>query len=81
MARDRLAFGDGTKDACRMKVRDLVLLIKSDGWKHVRTTGGHRHFKHATKPNVVTVSGNGGDDIPLGTLKGILKAAGLEVRK
>jgi predicted RNA binding protein YcfA (HicA-like mRNA interferase family) len=53
-------------------------LIESDGWKHVRTTGSHRHFKHATKPKVVTLPGQPGDDVPLGTLKAILRAAELE---
>ena len=64
-----------------MKVRELIRLIESDGWKHVRTTGSHRHFKHAMKPNVVTVPGNAGDDIPIGTRKAILKSAGLEDKK
>lgn len=30
-----------------VKVRDLIRLIQSDGWRHVRTTGSHRHFKHS----------------------------------
>lgn len=64
-----------------VKVRDLIRLIESDGWKHVRTTGSHRHFKHAEKPHVVTVPGSPGDDIPVGTLKSILRSAGLEERK
>jgi predicted RNA binding protein YcfA (HicA-like mRNA interferase family) len=64
-----------------VKVRDPVRLIEKDGWRHVRTTGSHRHFKHALKPNVVTVPGHPGDDLPPGTLKSILKAAGLEVGK
>jgi predicted RNA binding protein YcfA (HicA-like mRNA interferase family) len=64
-----------------VKVRDLVRMIESDGWRHVRTTGSHRHFKHPIKANVVTVPGNGGDDVPIGTLKAILRAAGLEGRK
>ena len=64
-----------------MKVRDLIRLIQSDGWKHVRTSGSHRHFKHATKPNVVTVPGSPSDDIPMGTLKAIMKAAGLEDKR
>ena len=64
-----------------VKVRDLVRVIESDGWKHVRTTGSHRHFKHLSKPNVVTVPGHGGDDVPTGTLKAILKAAQLEGKK
>jgi predicted RNA binding protein YcfA (HicA-like mRNA interferase family) len=64
-----------------VKVRDLVKLIEQDGWRHVRTTGSHKHFKHASKPNVVTVPGQPGDELPVGTLKSILKAAGLETKK
>ena len=55
-------------------------LIEKDG-RHVRTTGSHKHFKHASKPNVVTVPGQPGDDLPVGTLKSILKAADLETKK
>ena len=61
-----------------MKVRDLIRIIESDGWRHVRTTGSHRHFKHVTKPNVVTIPGNPSDDVPIGTLKAILRSAALE---
>ena len=61
-----------------MKVRDVIRVVESDGWRHVRTTGSHRHFKHATKPNVVTNPGHPGDELPKGTLKSILKAADLE---
>ena len=64
-----------------MKVRDLVKVIEQDGWRHVRTTGSHRHFKHLSKTNVVTVPGHPGDDVPMGTLKSILKAAGLEGKR
>ena len=62
------------------KVRDLMRLAQSDGWVHVRTTGSHRHYKQASKPNVVTmtVPGHLDDDVPAGTLKSILKATGLE---
>ncbi|NDJ11295.1 MAG: type II toxin-antitoxin system HicA family toxin [Acidobacteriia bacterium] len=63
------------------RVRDLIRRLESDGWCHVRTTGSHRHFKHPTKPNVVTVPGQLSDDVPVGTLKSILRAAGLEDRK
>jgi hypothetical protein len=34
-----------------------------------------------TKPNVVTVPGHSGDDVPVGTLRSVLKAAGLEAKK
>jgi predicted RNA binding protein YcfA (HicA-like mRNA interferase family) len=64
-----------------VRVRDLIRMVESDGWKHVRTTGSHRHFKHSSKPNVVTIPGHAGDDVPAGTLKSILRAAGLEDKK
>ena len=61
-----------------VKVRDLMRLVEADGWQHVRTTGSHRHYKHPSKPNVVTIPGHPGDDLPTGTLKSIQKAAGLQ---
>jgi predicted RNA binding protein YcfA (HicA-like mRNA interferase family) len=61
-----------------VKVRDAIRLVESDGWRHVRTTGSHRHYKHPWKPNVVTIPGHPGDGLPKGTLKSILKAADLE---
>src|SRR6266446_5088494 len=63
-----------------LKVRDLVRLVETDGWRHVRTTGRHPHYKQQSKPNVVTVPGHPGDDVLTGTLKSILKAAGLETK-
>ena len=64
-----------------VKVRDVIRLIESESWKHVRTTGSHSHFKHASKSNIVTIPGHPGDDIPTGTLKSILKGASLEEKK
>jgi predicted RNA binding protein YcfA (HicA-like mRNA interferase family) len=61
-----------------MKVRDAIKLIEDDGWFHVRTRGSHRHFKHPTKPGLVTIAGHPGVDIPKGTLNSILKQAGLK---
>jgi predicted RNA binding protein YcfA (HicA-like mRNA interferase family) len=56
-------------------------MIESDGWKHVRTTGSHRHFKHDKKPHVMTLLGSLADDIPIGTLESILRSAGLEEKR
>lgn len=61
-----------------MKVRDLLRLIESDGWFKVRTRGSHRQYKHETKSGLVTVPGHLGDDVAPGTLKSILKQAGLD---
>ena len=61
-----------------MKVREAIRMIEDDGWYLVRTRGSHRHFKHPTKPGLVTIAGNPGVDIPKGTLNSILKQAGLK---
>jgi predicted RNA binding protein YcfA (HicA-like mRNA interferase family) len=63
-----------------VKVRDLVRLLESNKWQHVRTAGSHRIFKHPVKPKLVTVAGKFGEDVPTGTLKTILKDAGLEAK-
>jgi predicted RNA binding protein YcfA (HicA-like mRNA interferase family) len=61
-----------------MKVRDVIKLIEEDGWFHVRTRGSHRHYKHPTKPGLVTIAGHPGVDMPKGTLNSVLKQAGLK---
>ena len=61
-----------------MKVRDLIKMVENDGWRYMYTTGSHRHFKHPEKPGKVTIPGHPSDEIPLGTLKSILKQAGLQ---
>ena len=58
--------------------RQLERRLREIGCEHLRNTGSHRHYKHGAKPNVVTIPGHPGDDVPTGTLKSILKAAGLE---
>jgi predicted RNA binding protein YcfA (HicA-like mRNA interferase family) len=40
-----------------MKVRDILKMLKADGWYKVPAKGGHRQFKHPTNPGRVTVSG------------------------
>ncbi len=61
-----------------MKVRDLVRRLEVDGWRFVRQKGSHRAFRHPHKPMVVTVPGNWNDDLPVGTLKSILRKAELK---
>jgi predicted RNA binding protein YcfA (HicA-like mRNA interferase family) len=61
-----------------MKVRLAIKMIEDDGWYLVRTRGSHRHFKHLTKPGLVTIAGHPGVDIPKGTLNSILKQSGLK---
>ena len=56
----------------------MIRLIEEDGWRKVRTTGSHRQFKHPLKPGLVTVAGKPSLDVPPGTLRSILKQAGLK---
>ena len=43
--------------------------------------GSHRQYRHPGKGLVVTVPGHLGKDVPVGTLKAILRSAGLEETK
>jgi predicted RNA binding protein YcfA (HicA-like mRNA interferase family) len=61
-----------------VKVREVLRLLKVDGWYPVKARGGHRQFKHLTKLGRVTVSGNLSHDLPPGTVNSILKQAGLK---
>ena len=61
-----------------VKVREDIRMLEHDGWRHVRTTGSHRQFRHPLKYGTVTVAGNPGTDVPMGTLGSILKRAGLK---
>lgn len=61
-----------------MKVREIIRLLRRDGWAQVGHKGSHRQFKHPVKKGRVTVSGNLGHDVPKGTFASILKQAQLE---
>lgn len=61
-----------------MKVREVIKLLENDGWFAHKTRGSHRHFKHPTKPEKVTVPGKMGKDVHPRTLNYILKQASLE---
>ena len=63
-----------------MKIRDVIKLIETDGWRLVRTRGSHRQYKHSDKPGLVTIAGKPKDELAPGTLGSILKQAGLATR-
>jgi predicted RNA binding protein YcfA (HicA-like mRNA interferase family) len=64
-----------------MKVRDIIKIIETDGWYHVKTKGSHRQYKHPTKSGRVTIAGHPGDDLAPGTLNSIFKQAQLKEKK
>ena len=64
-----------------MKVRDIIKMIKVDGWYLVVTKGSHRQYKHPTKLGRVTIAGHPGDDLAPGTVNSILKQTQLKERR
>lgn len=60
-----------------MKVREVVRMLRRDGWVLVRIRGSHHQYKHPVKKGLVTIPGRPGDELAFGTLRSILKQAGL----
>lgn len=61
-----------------MKIRDVLKLLREDGWFLVTTKGSHHQYKHSVKPGRVTIAGHPNDDLAPGTLNSILKQAQLK---
>ncbi|HLH13445.1 MAG TPA: type II toxin-antitoxin system HicA family toxin [Solirubrobacteraceae bacterium] len=60
-----------------MNVRAIIKLIEADGWRQIRQTGSHRHFRHPRKAGTVTIAGHLRDDLHPKTQKSIMRQAGL----
>jgi predicted RNA binding protein YcfA (HicA-like mRNA interferase family) len=61
-----------------MKPREIMKILKDDGWYELkRKPGSHMQMMHPIKPGKITVSDHGGE-IPPGTVNSILKKAGLK---
>jgi predicted RNA binding protein YcfA (HicA-like mRNA interferase family) len=60
-----------------VKVREVLKLLRSDGWFVVRQRGSHRQLRHLVKPGLVTVAGHERLELAPGTLKSILRQARL----
>jgi predicted RNA binding protein YcfA (HicA-like mRNA interferase family) len=61
-----------------MKAKELLKILKQDGWFEVVQKGSHLQLKHPTKSGKVTVPMHVGVDLATGTLHSILKQAGLK---
>lgn len=59
--------------------REIIRALEQDGWRLVRVTGSHHHFKHPAKPGITTVP-HPERDIPIGTLRSIERQSGLKLR-
>lgn len=58
-----------------MKDKDLLRLLKKDGWAVVRINGSHHVLQKGEQTTVVPVHGR---DVPTGLLNQILKETGLK---
>ena len=58
-----------------MKDKDLLKLLKQNGWKVVRVKGSHHVMQKEDEIEVVPVHGK---DVPTGLLNKILKRTGLK---
>ena len=59
--------------------REVLKILKADGWYEVDVEGSHHQLKHPTKPGKVTVK-HPDKDIPVKTLKRIEAQSGLTFR-
>ena len=58
-----------------MRDRDLIKVLRENGWKLERVRGSHHVMKKGEKTEIVPVHGK---DVPKGLLQKILKRTGLK---
>ncbi|HQS84090.1 MAG: addiction module toxin, HicA family [Alphaproteobacteria bacterium 16-39-46] len=63
-----------------MDSKEIIKILKKDGWVLKRTRGSHHHFCHPTRKGLVTVP-HPKMDIPIGTLKSIEKQLGIQFER
>lgn len=60
-----------------MTAKEVLKILKKDGWYVVEIQGSHYQLKHPSKKGRVTLPFHSGD-LKAGTLNSILKQAGLK---
>ena len=61
-----------------MTVRDVLKILRKDGWFVERQTGSHRQLHHPTKPGTVTVAGKPSKTMHPKVVASIFRQARLE---
>ncbi len=61
-----------------MKFSELVRLLEKNGFRLVKQKGSIRYYARDGWDNVVRVDYHGAKEIPKGTCRAILKAAGID---
>ena len=60
-----------------MKVWEVIDLLLEKGWHYVGTKGDHHKFYKAGVRRPIIIAGKRNDDLAEGTLKSILREAGI----
>jgi predicted RNA binding protein YcfA (HicA-like mRNA interferase family) len=64
------------------KAKEVVDILKKNGWRLVKIKGSHHHFKHPfTKGKVTVPYVKSSEKIKIKTLKSIFKQAGIDYRE
>ncbi len=64
-----------------MKSRELLKLLKQNGWYELRQSGSHIIMEHSTNKNKISIPFHTSKEIKKGTLKAILKLAEIKTNK
>lgn len=57
--------------------KKLCKILEKSGWILTRIKGSHHIYTREDIPTIIVIPVHGNKDLPIGTLKGILKDAGL----
>ena len=62
------------RDRCKVvKVREVLAMLKDEGWVQIRQTGSHRQIRHPSRSGGVTVAGHPSRDLPPGIVNSTMK--------
>ena len=59
-------------------LREIIKILKADGWYEIRCVGDHHQYKHPIKKGTVTIP-HPKKDFPIKTVKSIFKQAGIDI--
>lgn len=63
-----------------MRSGEIIKLIEAEGWREVRQSGSHKHFRHPERPGIVTVP-HPKAEMAIGTIKSIERQSGVKLRR
>lgn len=61
-----------------MTAKEIVRILKADGWTEKTQRGSHLQMVHPSKPGKVTIPIHTGKELDIRTYNSILKQAGLK---